>query len=92
MVFLLVFSLVAKWASLHLVSVLIIGALFWARPEDWRQSGVRTYLLFVSLWMLPFSLAVVAQHLAGLATATEPGLLIKLWLRTYGVGLGLILF
>lgn len=91
LLFVLAVSIPAKWATSHIAGLMLVLSLFLARRDDWRSSSFNTFLLICSLWLVPVALSTLVQHLVSLKTATPPAELIKLLLRTAGVGLGILL-
>lgn len=90
LLFILVASIPAKWATSHIAGLMFVLSLFLARGPDWRSSSFKAFLLLSSLWLAPIALSTLIQHLVSLKTATPPLELVKLILRTAGVGLGII--
>jgi len=88
--FMFAVSLPPKWASLHLAGIALVISVGFAQRSDWRSPAVRTYLLCTALWMIPVLLTAVLQHALGVASATDWTKLLALVLRTFGIGLGII--
>lgn len=85
-----VVSIPPKWAGEHIAGLVLLLMLLFARREDWQAKSIRAYAYFTLLWLVPVSIAVIAQHIQGLPTASEWVELLKLTLRTLGVGLGVV--
>lgn len=86
-----VFSTPAKWATLHLASLLIVLSLACSTCSFWSAPATRLYTRYTLIWLLPVVAATLAQHTLGLETATRWSEQFTLILRILGVGLGLLL-
>lgn len=85
------FSIPAKWASVHIGGALIVLALLLSGRSYWSSPPVESYARYTLLWLIPVLGATFAQHLLHLDTATPWGDQLTLMLRVLGVGLGLLL-
>src|SRR5690606_18581624 len=85
-----VFSTPAKWATLHISSVLILLTLLLARRDFWVSLPVRAYVGLTLLWLLPVTGATALQHLQHLETATSWSEQAIFILRVLGVSLGVL--
>lgn len=86
-----VLSTPAKWATLHLASLLIVLSLACSTRSFWSAPATRLYARYSLIWLLPVVVATFAQHTLGLETATSWPEQVTLILRILGVGLGLLL-
>lgn len=91
LLFVLAFSLPAKWASLHVAGLALVFATGFARSMDWRNVAARTFLLCTALWLVPVLLTAGLQHALDVATAPAWSELPILVLRMLGIGLGIII-
>lgn len=85
------FSIPAKWATVHIGGGLIVLALLLSGRSYWSSPPTESYARYTLLWLIPVLGATVAQHLLHLDTATPWGDQFTLMLRVLGVGLGLLL-
>lgn len=85
------FSIPAKWASVHIGGALIVLALLLSDRTYWSSPPAESYARYTLLWLVPVLGATLAQHLLQLDTATPWDDQLTLVLRVLGVGLGLLL-
>lgn len=90
MLFLLAVSLPSKWAILHVAGLALVISIGFARREDWHTPAMRTYLLCMSLWLVPVLLSTGLQYALGVATVPAWQELPILILRLLGIGVGII--
>lgn len=86
-----IFSIPAKWATVHIGGALIVLTLLLSGRSYWFSPATESYAHCTLLWLIPVLGATVAQHLLHLDTATPWGDQLTLMLRVLGVGLGLLL-
>lgn len=85
------FSIPAKWASVHIGGALIVLALLLSDRAYWSSPQTGNYARHTLLWLIPVLAATASQHLLQLDTATPWDEQLTLILRILGVGLGLLL-
>ncbi len=85
------FSVPAKWATVHIGGALIVLALLMSDRAYWSSPQTGNYARYTLLWLLPVLAATAAQHLFRLDTATPWDQQLTLILRVLGVGLGVLL-
>ncbi len=85
------FSIPAKWATVHIGGALIVLSLLLSGRSYWFSPPVERCARYTLLWLIPVLGATFAQHLLHLDTATPWGDQLTLMLRVLGVGLGLLL-
>ena len=85
------FSIPAKWATVHIAGALIVLALVLSNRAFWSSPPVESYARYTLLWLIPVLGATFAQHLLQLDTATPWKEQFTLIMRILGVGLGLLL-
>ncbi|MDX9887464.1 O-antigen ligase family protein [Thauera sp.] len=86
-----IFSIPAKWATVHISGALIVLALLLSDRSYWSAQPTQDYARYTLLWLVPVLGASFAQQLLHLDTATPWEEQLTLTLRVLGVGLGLLL-
>jgi O-antigen ligase len=84
-------SLPPKWATLHLGALLLVLSILFTYRDAWKSSAVRSYAFVTCAWLVPVILASLWQNLSGLEAATSAIDALKLVLRMFGIGIGIIL-
>lgn len=85
------FSIPAKWATVHIGGALIVLSLLLSDRSYWSAQPTQDYARYTLLWLVPVLGASFAQQLLHLDTATPWEEQLTLTLRVLGVGLGLLL-
>lgn len=85
------FSIPAKWATVHIGGALIVLTLLLSGRSYWSSRPTESYARYTLVWLMPVLGATFAQHLLRLDTATPWSDQLTLILRILGVGLGLLL-
>lgn len=86
-----IFSIPAKWATVHISGALIVLALLLSDRSYWSAQPTQDYARYTLLWLVPVLGASFAQQILHLDTATPWEEQVTLTLRVLGVGLGLLL-